>query len=1108
MPRTLSYADAARLLGGARSPVVTALDKLTGGALLGAAVAVPAVLALFDAKAEFVRLSHELVGGLAERRSGLSRYGRTERLAAAHRILVVTAFFEALAEADLPFRFEDLELTEREQVAVAGAHGADHGSLLSAFFGEDVPAPGPEQSYQSFQAVLGGYYRGVVERLRRFVVGLAAWDWLDVGQHRRFDAVLAAVPVDSVGRHQELLGRLAGEFAEVAFWAGLREHAATRYEVGRLAAALADVERLLQGISTGRPPDERRKALARACTAELGRPIVESGDVPAGIRVPTLGGAYVTPRCRVAALGPAARPSDESWWLDQPVRDDLSGFLVGHLTTPGAVEAPLLVLGQPGSGKSVLTRVLAARLPAADFLPVRVELRAVPAAADLQDQIEYAIRAATGERLEWPSLARSAGDALPVVLLDGFDELLQATGVSQTDYLAKVAAFQRREAEQGRPVVVVVTSRTSVADRSRPPEGTVALRLEPFDEPRVARWLATWNAVNAAEFAARGVVPLELPTVLAHRELAEQPLLLLMLALYDADDNGLRSAGELRSEELYERLLRQFARREVVKHRPGLPERELDLAVEDELRRLSVVAFAMFNRTAQWVNEAELEADLTALFGPAPATGTGTELRAPLRRAELVLGRFFFVHRSRALRDDERLETYEFLHATFGEFLVARFTWQVLLDVAAREAAATMPLGGGPVDDDLLQAVLSYAALSGRAPILGFLRGLMSTVHRERREVLVDLLVRLYRAAHHTRPARRFDLYQPRGLPVPARHAAYSVNLLLLAVCAAGTLHGSRLYPDRNVVPVWHRETLLWQSQLGSDDWAGLVEVLALERIRAEDGSRDIVLRVVADPAEAPVPPIDLLWTYDLRPEEFTGRSPWFRAPDQQLPRLARGANLRCAIDDDVLVHALEPTTAVLPDGTSEFYAPLSTAPTSTLHGLLAFLAMWPTPGPDESRRGYLRFAGMLRDGVTSLQPRRWLAGLVLERLAADGDLPAELAAEVVGAVHSICFRSSHGLAERLVRCCLTHFGRQRTVDERLGWYMATSLDAVAPSEPRFAAETLVRLAEAGVQVAGAAPLPEPANLLRSYPELAARYQRAVDVSGERLARPGEPDAT
>ena len=119
--------------------------------------------------------------------------------------------------------------------------------------------------------------------------------------------------------------------------------------------------------------------------------------------------------------------------------DDLQEFLAGFLTSPRAVEAPLLVLGQPGSGKSVLTKVLAARLPAADFLPVRVALRDVPVTADLQDQIEYAIRAETGDRLEWPALARSAGDALPLVMLDGFDELLQATGVSQSDYLTRVA---------------------------------------------------------------------------------------------------------------------------------------------------------------------------------------------------------------------------------------------------------------------------------------------------------------------------------------------------------------------------------------------------------------------------------------------------------------------------------------------------------------------------------------------------------------------------------------------------------------------------------------------------------------------------------------------
>jgi hypothetical protein len=85
----------------------------------------------------------------------------------------------------------------------------------------------------------------------------------------------------------------------------------------------------------------------------------------------------------------------------------------------------------------------------------------------------------------WGQVLVAFGPAVPVILLDGFDELLQATGVSQSDYLLKVARFQQCEADQGRPVIALVTSRIAVADRVRYPEGTLALRLEPFRDEQV-----------------------------------------------------------------------------------------------------------------------------------------------------------------------------------------------------------------------------------------------------------------------------------------------------------------------------------------------------------------------------------------------------------------------------------------------------------------------------------------------------------------------------------------------------------------------------------------------------------------------------------------------
>ena len=110
MTRTLSYADAVRLLGG-DSEFLDRLKLIGGGVILGAAATFPQFLALLGAEEEIIRIGHGLGRRLRERREGLSRVDRTRRIAAAHTVLVVTAYFEAMAAADLPIRYPDLELT-------------------------------------------------------------------------------------------------------------------------------------------------------------------------------------------------------------------------------------------------------------------------------------------------------------------------------------------------------------------------------------------------------------------------------------------------------------------------------------------------------------------------------------------------------------------------------------------------------------------------------------------------------------------------------------------------------------------------------------------------------------------------------------------------------------------------------------------------------------------------------------------------------------------------------------------------------------------------------------------------------------------------------------
>src|SRR6185369_9423680 len=107
----------------------------------------------------------------------------------------------------------------------------------------------------------------------------------------------------------------------------------------------------------------------------------------------------------------------------------------GYLTSPRAARLPLVVLGEPGSGKSKLAEVLAARLPEHDFFPILVQLRDVAAESMIQEQIEQAIFQGPGKHVSWHDQLEAADGALPVVLLDGLDELIQATAMNRYDYL-------------------------------------------------------------------------------------------------------------------------------------------------------------------------------------------------------------------------------------------------------------------------------------------------------------------------------------------------------------------------------------------------------------------------------------------------------------------------------------------------------------------------------------------------------------------------------------------------------------------------------------------------------------------------------------------------
>nr|WP_219472221.1 hypothetical protein [Nonomuraea rhizosphaerae] len=722
---------------------------------------------------------------------------------------MITSFLEALRGLELPPGLRRLSRDEQ-------------GVLLDM---DDVPCPAPQWPFERNVHRVRRVYSACAAGLVDFFGGLRAREALDEAEWERARALCRdALEPAAVGRYEERFRQLAVEVPEFALWAGMLDGQATRRQ-------LADLRQLLLPGPAGEALPAQLETISRLHRAVLRRPIAETGDVPEGMRLPMLGQAYITPQFRVADVRElGGDPGAESEWAGREVRRDLPGFLAGYLTSGMATRVPLVVLGQPGAGKSVLTKMLSATLPQERFLPIRVPLREVAAEADLQRQIEQAVYGLSGERVEWPALARGAAGVLRVVFLDGFDELLQATGVRQTDYLEKVVQFQRREMDAGRAVAFVVTSRTAVAGRASFPEGTVVARLEPFDDEQIDHWLTVWNHNNAGYFRERGLSPLSPEVARAQGPLAGQPLLLLMLALYDADGNALLSAAQLRQVELYERLMRRFVERELVK---SYLKDQVPALVEREMVQLACVAFSMFNRGRQWTTGEEFDADLRGLrLAGRPEKEPG--FATPLTAGELAPGKFFFVHEARANRDGRALRTFEFLHATFGEFLIARLLASLLRDLRVQESAAV----ARDVDDGLMRALLSWATLSSRTPVLSFLGEMAEQDGAGWR----DLVIRLFRRLE-TREDHAYPGYRPWIAGPQRRYAYYSANLMLMALAGGDVVHASVLMPGyEDVVTEWRRYALLWRSQCAAEEWRSIVDVVAA----CPEGA-DIALTLMGD---------------------------------------------------------------------------------------------------------------------------------------------------------------------------------------------------------------------------------------------------------------------
>ena len=438
---------------------------------LSPVVAGPAALplwALIEPKNELIE-SFKSVARKFSRSKPSDYLDRAERMAAANCLLVYVAFFEAVRQQwstmvrELGVTEEQAKnaLTEASYRVVSPS--ADE--ILLADWA--IPIQHPAEGSSLGMAARQASFLQMATRVADVFPAVGRRKWTEAENERRDLAHAIASHAEKLYQAERL--GMAVEFQQFFVWSMLWDQAAKDRKVQQLATdqqtwfeligrAMHTLDLGMQGLAqaiarlpgptltgAGQPDVQAvAEALHRTYADSLQQQVIDeqfpSDDTGARLGFPRKIEGFVPQAYRRVLYDKKdVSLADEDAWRRREVHGGIGAFILRYLESPYSVLTPLLILGHPGSGKSLLTEVLAGHLAYPSYTTIRVKLRDADPDVGFLTQLEEQIRADTGgQSSSWAHFAEGLSMCPPVVILDGYDELLQATGKVYASYLDEV----------------------------------------------------------------------------------------------------------------------------------------------------------------------------------------------------------------------------------------------------------------------------------------------------------------------------------------------------------------------------------------------------------------------------------------------------------------------------------------------------------------------------------------------------------------------------------------------------------------------------------------------------------------------------------------------
>lgn len=615
----------------------------------------------------------------------------------AHYLIVYAAFFDTIKEY-LPDESGKINLMGNEKVFItkeAIKKYRDslkiHNESENIWTNSDVIMPSPLCSFDTYLKNLKTFYKFYSAEFFKFFRKLECWESLKETEKEGVVSAINSLPDNAVQNYKKQYYELSRCFRDFEIWTHQKE---MQYVERKIDVGFNIVSKSISHMIENSQIQVVVDILERCHKEYLGfiSKSIISGDTDNitenGTVLPSKSSMFVPQQFKSVRYTDEMKLESNIVWENSVEQDNIGEFISGVLHHPESNTMPLIVLGVPGAGKSLLCNMLAAKLLYQEYHVIIVTLRDARADDTIVQQITDQINRMFGESCSWYDISKAKLDKPILIIFDGYDELLQSSGKTYSHYINKISEFQKLQLNTcNMQVKCIITSRITLIDKAYIPNGSIVLRLCDFDRKRIDEWITIWNSYNKNYFSNNNLKEFSLPKNGKILELARQPLLLMMLALYDSNDNKLDKQKDLTQTQLYDNLIRDFVAREKRKEENfknltcDMQEKEIDV----EVTRIGIAAIGMYNRNIYHILSEQLNSDIKYYKDICGLIDFIDASEEGLTEAEKLLGSFFFMHKSLSTehKSDDKKEksAYEFLHNTFGEFLTANFIFNNVHDV-------------------------------------------------------------------------------------------------------------------------------------------------------------------------------------------------------------------------------------------------------------------------------------------------------------------------------------------------------------------------------------------------------------------------------------------